>query len=106
MNSYEISLQKMFIDHCKLIFLWQKKWKSNKLLHFVFFNSNIEDEGLKVSGIYEYEVYVQILEELIGQSIIPDCPPPLDNLFSRFDTLTTKEIADIYESPKSLRNAN
>jgi predicted DsbA family dithiol-disulfide isomerase len=63
---------------------------------FVFFNSNIEDEGLKISGIYEYEIYVQILEELIGQTIIPDCPPPLETLFSRFDTLTTTEIASIY----------
>nr|WP_172370227.1 DsbA family protein [Sporosarcina jiandibaonis] len=63
---------------------------------FVFFNSNIEDEGLKVSGIYDFDVYVQILEELIGQAIIPDSPPPLENLFSRYDTLTTMEIANIY----------
>ncbi len=63
---------------------------------FVFFNEHIEDEGLKVSGLYSYEVYEQILEELIGQEIIPNSPPPLENLFSRFDTLTTKEIAGIY----------
>lgn len=63
---------------------------------FVFFNENIEDEGLKVSGVYDYEVYEQILEELIGQTIIPDSPPPLDDLFGRFDTLATKEIAEIY----------
>ena len=63
---------------------------------FVFFNGNIEDEGLKVSGLYGYEVYEQILEELIGESIIPDTPPPLEDLFGRFDTLATKEIAEIY----------
>ena len=63
---------------------------------FVFFNENIEDEGLKVSGLYDYEVYEQILEELVGGSIIPDCPPPLEDLFQRFDTLSTKEIAEIY----------
>lgn len=64
---------------------------------FVFFNSNIEDEGLKVSGLYEYEIYEQILEELTGERLIPDSPPPLDDLFTRFDMLTTKEVAEIYQ---------
>lgn len=67
---------------------------------FVFFNENIEDEGLKVSGLYTYEVYEQILEELVGQSIIPNTPPPLENLFTKFDTLATKEIAEIYQIPE------
>lgn len=67
---------------------------------FVFFNENIEDEGLKVSGIYPYEVYEQILEELIGQTIIPNNPPPLEHLFNKFDSLTTKEIAEIYQIPE------
>jgi len=64
---------------------------------FVFFNENIEDEGLKVSGLYSYEVYEQILGELIGYRIRPNTPPPLDDLFGRFDTLATKEIAEIYK---------
>ncbi|MER2088551.1 DsbA family protein [Sporosarcina sp. JAI121] len=63
---------------------------------FVFFNENIEDEGLKVSGLYDYEVYEQILGELVGGPIHPDIPPPLEDLFQRFDTLSTKEIANIY----------
>ncbi len=67
---------------------------------FVFFNENIEDEGLKVSGLYSYDVYEQILEELVGQTISPDSPPPLESLFGRFDTLATKEIAEIYRIPE------
>lgn len=67
---------------------------------FVFFNENIEDEGLKVSGLYTYDIYEQIIEELIGQSIYPDPPPSLEELFKRFDTLATKEIADIYRMPE------
>lgn len=67
---------------------------------FVFFNENIEDEGLKISGLYAYEIYEQIIEELIGQTIYPDPPPPLEELFKRFDTLATKEIADIYRMPE------
>lgn len=69
---------------------------------FVFFNENIEDEGLKVSGLYSYEVYEQILEELVGQTIFPDLPPSLEDLFRRFDTLATKEIAEIYNISEKL----
>lgn len=64
---------------------------------FVFFNENIEDEGLKVDGLYSFEVYEQILAELIGGSLIADIPPPLDDLLTRYDSLTTEEIADIYQ---------
>lgn len=63
---------------------------------FVFFNGNIEDEGLMVSGSYPYEVYEQILEELLGCTISPECPPELDDLLQRFDSMSTQEIASIY----------
>lgn len=63
---------------------------------FVFFNENIEDAGLKVSGLYAYPIYEQIMRELIDPSILPEPPPALDDLFKRFDTLATKEIAEIY----------
>lgn len=73
-----------------------KEMEVDKPATFVFFNGNIEDEGLKVTGLYSYEVYEQILEELVGMTIIPDIPPTLEDLFRRFDTLTTNEIAEIY----------
>jgi len=63
---------------------------------FVFFNENIEDEGLMVDGSYRYEIYEQILEELTGTTINRECAPPLADLFTRFEMLSTSEIADIY----------
>lgn len=62
----------------------------------VFFNEQIEDEGLKVCGVYQYDVYEKILEEMLNKNLIAQEPPSLDDLFKRYNTLSTKEIASIY----------
>ena len=62
----------------------------------VFFNECIEDEGLKVSGMYNYDIYVQILQEMVNDEIICNPLPGLDDLFCRFHTLTTFDVAEIY----------
>ncbi len=77
-----------------------KEMEVEKAPTFVFFNENIEDEGLKVGGLHDYHVYEQILEELVGEPLKSDIPPTLDDLFRRFDTLSTIEIANIYGIPE------
>lgn len=62
----------------------------------VFFNERIEDEGLKVCGIYAYDVYEKILAEMLDFQIFRQEPPSLDELFLRYNTLSTKEVASIY----------
>ena len=62
----------------------------------VFFNENIEDEGIKISGIYPYEIYVQILQEMLNEEPEIQEPPILEKLFARFYSLTTSEIAGYY----------
>lgn len=62
----------------------------------VFFNENIEDEGIKVSGIYPYKIYVQILKEMLNEEPQKQQPPTLEKLFDRFHSLTTSEIAYYY----------
>lgn len=62
----------------------------------VFFNERIEDEGLKVSGSYSYEIYVHILQEMIDEEIVSKPLPTFDELFKQFQFLTTKEVAEIY----------
>ena len=62
----------------------------------VFFNECIEDEGLKVSGSYHYEVYEHILQEMIGEELVPQPIPSIEDVFKRYEVLTTKEIAEIF----------
>lgn len=62
----------------------------------VFFNERIEDEGLKVCGIYTYEVYEKILAEMLDMDLQRQELPSLDELFLRYNTLSTKEVASIY----------
>ena len=62
----------------------------------VFFNECIEDEGLKVSGSYNYEVYEHILQQLLDEEMVRQPLPTMDELFNRFNTLTTAEVAEIY----------
>lgn len=63
----------------------------------VFFNECIEDEGVKVSGLYSYNVYQTVLQEMLGsETLNRQAPPSLDDLFTKYSTMATKEIASIY----------
>ncbi len=62
----------------------------------VFFNECIEEEGLKVSGSYQYEVYEHILEEMLGEELISQPIPSIEDVFKRYELLTTEEIAEIF----------
>ncbi|GAA3329565.1 hypothetical protein GCM10020331_078150 [Ectobacillus funiculus] len=47
----------------------------------IFFHSNSEQEGLKLSGMYPYDVYVQVLQELVHEDLIPEPLPSLEKFF-------------------------
>lgn len=62
----------------------------------VFFNENAEDEGIKITGSYPYEVYVQILEEMLSDQPVKAQPPSLENFMKFFKLVASKEIAVVY----------
>lgn len=63
----------------------------------VFFNECIEDEGVKVAGLHSYDIYLTILQEMIGSDTLNrQSPPSLEKLFTKYTTLATREIASIY----------
>lgn len=62
----------------------------------VFFNENVEDEGIKITGAYPYEIYVQILEEMLSERPIQSPPPHLETFMKFFKFVASKEIAVVY----------
>jgi predicted DsbA family dithiol-disulfide isomerase len=67
----------------------------------VFFNENTEDEGIKITGVYPYEVYVQILIEMLAVKPLQAAPPPLEVFMRFFRLVASHEIATVYNMPIS-----
>ncbi|MFD1705642.1 ClpXP adapter SpxH family protein [Siminovitchia sediminis] len=63
----------------------------------VFFNEHIEDEGLKITGLYSYSIYVQILKEMLDGIAHPIKIPPLEKYLSGQTIVSTHELSIIYD---------
>ncbi|MBS4177397.1 ClpXP adapter SpxH family protein [Lederbergia citrea] len=69
----------------------------------VFFNENIEDEGLKITGLYSYDIYVQILTEMLEGYPKPAEMPPLELFLTSNPINATHDLAVIYDqSPQQI----
>ena len=64
---------------------------------FVFFNANVEDDGIKVTGNYPYKVYVQILEEMLGFKPEPAKKLSLEQFLTRFELVATIEVSVVFD---------
>lgn len=62
----------------------------------VFFNENIEEEGIKVTGYYPYEVYEQILEEMLPEKPERSPLPSIEAFLNYFKLVAAKEISVVY----------
>ncbi|QOR68826.1 DsbA family protein [Cytobacillus suaedae] len=62
----------------------------------VFFNENIEDEGIKITGCYPYEMYVDILHDMLGDEPAPSSLPPMEEFMSYFKFVASKELSVVY----------
>lgn len=67
----------------------------------VFFNENIEEEGIKISGCYPYDVYVDLIHEMLGFHPQPSLPPPIEQFLHHALFVTTDDIAMVYNIPRS-----
>jgi predicted DsbA family dithiol-disulfide isomerase len=65
----------------------------------VFFNENIDEAGMKVTGCYSYDVYVNIIQDLLQATPDPASPPSLETFLKYFKFVATKEISVVYNMP-------
>ncbi|ENH96185.1 hypothetical protein J416_12277 [Gracilibacillus halophilus YIM-C55.5] len=63
----------------------------------VFFNEADEEAGLKISGMYPYDIYVRVLKQMLQKEPLPAKKPKLIDFVSHFDFVGTKEIAVVYD---------
>lgn len=73
----------------------------NEIPTLVFFNENIEDEGIKITGCYPYDLYIHIIQDMLGDDPEPAAPPPLEEFLNYFKFVATKEISVVYNLPAS-----
>lgn len=65
----------------------------------ILFNANVEEEGIKIPGQYAYEIYTQILEEMIGEPIKKRSVGHLLQFVQHFEIVSMKEISTIFNLP-------
>ncbi|GAA0432830.1 protease adaptor protein SpxH [Lentibacillus halophilus] len=67
----------------------------------VFFNQDTEEQGIKISGLYPYDIYVMILKQILQREPVPSCKPPLERFIRYYQVVGTKEISVVYDWTKA-----
>ena len=63
----------------------------------VFFNQNIEEEGIKISGLNSYDIYVYILKKMLQRNPMPSKNPSLEDFIAHFEIVAHSEISIVYD---------
>ncbi|KAB8139203.1 DsbA family protein [Gracilibacillus oryzae] len=63
----------------------------------VFFNESDEEAGIKISGIYPYDIYVKVLKQMLQKEPLPARKPDLVDFLSQYEFVATKEVAVVYD---------
>ena len=74
-----------------------KEMKVKETPTIVFFNQVIEDEGVKISGLNSYDIYVHILKEMLQRDPLPAEKPPLEDFLEYYGVASIKEISFVYD---------
>ncbi len=63
----------------------------------IFFNENVEEAGIKVSGMYPFDVYVEIMSEVLNKQLTKTEPPTIEDFMRKYRFVASKEISVVYD---------
>lgn len=66
----------------------------------VLMNIDENKEGIKITGNHPYNIYVKILEELLGYLPAPDHPPRIEMFMKKHKFVAAKELAVVYDKSR------
>ena len=70
----------------------------------IFFNQNVDEPGIKVSGYQDFHVYEKVIEDLMQQHVQKTPLPPICYFAKKFKLFALQEVCTVYNfSPTKAR---
>ncbi|MCR6095791.1 DsbA family protein [Salipaludibacillus agaradhaerens] len=70
----------------------------------IFFGDDVDEPGLKVQGLHSYDIYVEIISEILGKKP-KKCPPvSLEQFVAFYSLVTDLEISVVFDMTKEQIN--
>ena len=63
----------------------------------IFFNENVEEAGIKVTGMYSFDVYLDIITEILNEEPVQSELPSIEEFLKKYRFVATKEISVVYD---------
>ncbi|SDZ00361.1 Predicted dithiol-disulfide isomerase, DsbA family [Evansella caseinilytica] len=63
----------------------------------VFFNDDVEEPGLKVSGLYDYHIYVNIMKDMLGEEMEKCSSISVESFLRFYSVVAAKEISVVFD---------
>lgn len=62
----------------------------------VLLNNNMEEDGVKMTGYYSYDIFENVIADMLDHQIEPQRPPSLEAFLQKHSCVATREIALVY----------
>ncbi|KGP74347.1 ClpXP adapter SpxH family protein [Pontibacillus yanchengensis] len=63
----------------------------------VLFNQEEEEEGIKITGLYPYPIYVEVLQEMLQKRPSPASKPDIEEFLKHYGLVASREISEVYD---------